>query len=234
MESICSLSSVVERRMNDNITQSIRESYDRVADEYALRIFHELQHKPLDRELLNRFAAEIIGRGVACDMGCGPGQVARYLRDAGATVFGLDLSPQMIEQARRLNPDISFRQGNMMALSLGDRTLAGIVAFYAIVNIPKESLPLVFQEMERVLQPGGLLLLAFHIGDEVLHEKELWGRPIWMDFFLFQSLAIRRYIEAVGLAIEEIIEREPYAPEVEYQSRRAYIFARKPGSLTKQ
>jgi hypothetical protein len=87
--------------------------------------------------------------------------------------------------------------------------------------------------MERVLQPGALLLLAFHIGDEVLHEKELRGRPIWMDFFLFQSLAIRRHIEAVGLAIEEIIEREPYAPEVEYQSRRAYIFARKPGSLTK-
>ena len=175
MEAICPLGSMVEKRMNDNITQSIRESYDRVADEYAFRIFHELQHKPLDRELLNRFAAEIIGRGVACDMGCGPGQVARYLRDAGATVFGLDLSPQMIEQARRLNPDISFREGNMMALSLEDRMLTGIVAFYAIVNIPNESLPLVFQEMERVLQPGGVLLLAFHIGDEVLHEKELWG-----------------------------------------------------------
>jgi len=31
--------------------------------------------------------------------------------------------------------------------------------------------------------------------------------------------------------IEKIVEREPYAPEVEYQSRRAYIFARKPDSL---
>ena len=73
MESICPLASMVEKRMNDNATQSIRESYDRVADEYALRIFHELQHKALDRELLNRFAGEIKGRGVACDMGCGPG-----------------------------------------------------------------------------------------------------------------------------------------------------------------
>jgi len=59
--------------MNDNITQSIRESYDRIADEYARRIFNELQHKPLDRELLNRFAAEIVGSGEVCDMGCGPG-----------------------------------------------------------------------------------------------------------------------------------------------------------------
>jgi ubiquinone/menaquinone biosynthesis C-methylase UbiE len=220
--------------MDGNTTQSIRESYDRIADEYAIRIFNELQHKPLDRDLLNRFAAEMAGRGQVCDMGCGPGHVARYLRDAGTTVFGLDLSTKMLEQARRLNPDISFREGNMMALDLEDRTLAGIAAFYAIVNIPKESLPLVFREMDRVLRPGGMLLLAFHKGDEVLQEKELWGRPISMDFFLFQPSAIREYIELAGLGIEEIIERAPYAPEVEYQSRRAYVFARKPGSLAQR
>ena len=119
----------------------------------------------------------------------------------------------------------------MAPLGLEDSTLAGITSFYAIVNIPKEFLPLVFQEMERVLQPGGLLLLAFHTGDEVLQEKELWGRQISMDFFLFQVSAIRQYIEAAGLGIEEIIERGPYGPEVEYQSTRAYVFARKPGSL---
>src|ERR1700683_3165840 len=145
--------------------QSIRESYDRLAGEYARRLFNELQRKPLDRELLDRFAAQVVGRGEVCDMGCGPGQVARYLRDAGATVFGLDLSPRMLEQARQLNPDISFREGNMMSLNLPDGTLAGIVAFYAIVNIPKESLPSVFRELWRVLQPGGVLLLAFHCGD---------------------------------------------------------------------
>ena len=121
-----------------------------------------------------------------------------------------------------------------MELCLEDGTLAGIAAFYAIVNIPKESLPLVFREMERVLQPGGSLLLAFHTGDEVLREKELWGRPISLDFFFFQPLVIRQYLETAGLGIEEIIERGPYAPEVEYQSRRAYIFARKPGSLAQQ
>jgi ubiquinone/menaquinone biosynthesis C-methylase UbiE len=215
--------------MNDNITQSVRDSYDRVADEYARRIFNELRDKPLDQKLLNRFATEVIGRGEVCDMGCGPGHVARYLRDAGATVFGLDLSPQMLEQARQLNPDLSFLEGNMMALDLQDGRLAGIAAFYSIVNIPKESLTLVFREMTRVLQPGGVLLLAFHAGDKVLHEDELWGRPISMDFFFFQPSEIRRYIEAAGLATEEIVERAPYAPEVEYQSRRAYIFARKPG-----
>jgi SAM-dependent methyltransferase len=209
-------------------TRPVRESYDRIADEYARRLFNELDGKPLDRKLLDRFAAAVAGRGDVWDMGCGPGQIARYLRDRGATVFGLDLSPQMLVEARRLNPGIAFREGNMLALDLPNESLAGIAAFYAIVNIPPASLPQVFREMARVLQTDGLLLLTFHMGDEILHENELWGRPIDMDFFLFQPQAIRQHLEAAGLVIEEIIERDPYAPDVEYQSRRAYIFARKP------
>jgi SAM-dependent methyltransferase len=216
--------------MNDDITQAIRESYDRIADDYARELFGELRHKPFDREQLVRFAEETAGRGQVCDMGCGPGQVARYLHDAGAEVFGLDLSPRTVELARRLNPDVSFREANMLALDLPDGALAGIAAFYAIVNIPEELLPSAFREMHRVLQPGGLLLLAFHVGDEVIRKEELWGQTVSMDFFFFQTASIRQTLEAAGFAIEEIIEREPYAPEVEYQSRRAYIFAGKPGA----
>jgi len=216
--------------MIETITQSVRENYDRLADEYASHLFNELAKKPFDRDQLNRFAAEVTDIGEVCDLGCGPGHVARYLRDAGTNIFGLDLSPRMVEEARRLNPDVSFREGDMMALDIPDATLAGIIAFYAIVNTPKESLPLVFQEMQRVLKPGGLLLLAFHIGDETLRPNELWGRPVSMDFFLFQPSAILNYLEGAGFAIEQVLEREPYPPDVEYQSQRAYIFARKPAT----
>jgi ubiquinone/menaquinone biosynthesis C-methylase UbiE len=213
--------------INDDPTNSIRESYDRLAEEYTRRIADELQHKPLDRELLDRFAKQTKRRGEVCDMGCGPGHVARYLRDAGASVFGLDLSPGMLEQARKLNPDIPFREGNMLALDIPDGALVGIAAFYAIVNIPRRSLPAVFCEMQRVLQPGGLLLLAFHTGNEMLHEDELWGQKISMDFFLLPPTEIKLELETANFTIEDVIERDPY-PDVEYPSRRAYIFARKP------
>jgi ubiquinone/menaquinone biosynthesis C-methylase UbiE len=215
--------------MNDRLTASIRDSYDTLAKEYAAHLFGELKDKPFDQELLDRFASEVRGRGEVCDMGCGPGQVTRYLHEAGVTMFGLDLSPGMLEQARKLNPAIRFRTGNMLALELEEQSLAGITAFYAIVNLPKESLPLVFQEMHRVLQPSGLLLLAFHVGNQVVQVEELWGQPVAMEFFYFQPSAIRQYLGTAGLEIEQIIERGPYAPEVEHQSQRAYIFARKPG-----
>jgi SAM-dependent methyltransferase len=210
-----------------SLTDPIRDNYDCVAGEYARRIYGELAHKPLDRQLLDRFAAATAGHGKVCDMGCGPGHVARYLHNAGARAFGLDVSPAMLDQARQLNPGMEFEQGDMLALDLDADSLAGITAFYAIVNLPPTELPGVFREMHRVLQPGGVLLLAFHIGDETRHVTEMWGCAVSLDFHFFPTAEILRQLADAGFAIEETVERDPY-PEVEHQTRRAYIFARKP------
>ena len=212
---------------NSNTVENVRENYDRIADEYARHIFRELEGKPIDRQLLTRFADRVQGRGSVCDMGCGPGHVAAFLREAGADVFGLDLSPQMVDLAQRLVPEVEFRTGNMLALELPDGSLAGITAFYAIVNIPMDSIPAVFAEMFRVLAPGGLLLLAFHIGDQVLRPQELWGQPVAMEFYHLPLEPIRGFLVQAGFEIADVVERDPY-PDVEFQSRRAYIFARKP------
>lgn len=216
--------------MADDPIPAIRNDYDQIADEYARRLFHELDAKPLDCEFLHRFATEVRERGEVCDLGCGPGHVARRLRDDGVKVSGLDLSPQMIAHARRLNPDIPFREGNMLALDLAGNSLAGITAFYSIVNLQALLLPTAFAEMARVLAPGGLLLIAFHVGGEVIRPQELWGRSISMEFFHFDAGAIVHLLEEAGFVIEQKTERDPYAPDVEYQSRRAYIFARKPAA----
>jgi hypothetical protein len=87
--------------------------------------------------------------------------------------------------------------------------------------------------MQRVLQPGGLLLLAFHMGDEVVRPAEMWGMLISMEFFYFQRSMVEQYLCEAGFTLEEVMERGPYAPEIEHQSHRAYIFARKPGQPAK-
>lgn len=207
--------------------EAIRADYDQVAQAYADAIFDELKNKPFDQELLTRFASMTEGRGRVCDMGCGPGQVARFLREAGADAFGLDLSPGMIEQARRLNPGMKFREGNLLALDLEEGSLAGVTAFYAIVNLPAELRPQAFREVWRVLRPGGLLLLAFHVGGKRLPVAELFGRPITMDFYLLDRGEVEAELQDAGFEIAEVRERDPYPPPVEHQSRRAYLLARK-------
>jgi SAM-dependent methyltransferase len=213
--------------MTEGKISDVQASYNRIADEYVARIFKELEHKPLDRQLLDRFAGEVQAVGLACDLGCGPGHVARYLHERGVRVIGVDLSPVMVESARKLNPGIDFTQGDMRSLEIEDGALAGVAAFYSIIHIPRTEVVAALVEMKRVLRPGGLLLLAFHIGDEVLHLDELWGRPVSVDFIFFRPEEMTAFLGAAGFQVVEVVEREPY-PGVEHQSRRAYIFAEKP------
>lgn len=212
--------------MNQEKADQLRASYDRVAEEYARRIFHELDHKPLDRQLLDRFADMVRGGGPVCDLGCGPGHLARYLSERQVNVFGIDISEKMVEQARLLNPHIEFRQGDMLALDSDDESWGAAVAFYSIINIAREDVAAALREVNRVTRSGGPLLLAFHIGDETLRMEEWWGEQVNVEFNFYHPAEVESYLEQSGFAVEEVIEREPYK-DVEYASRRAYIFARK-------
>ncbi|HMH77507.1 MAG TPA: class I SAM-dependent methyltransferase [Candidatus Udaeobacter sp.] len=212
--------------MSEDVSRT-RESYDELAATYTERIFTELAGKPLDRHLLNRLAEDVRGHGLVADLGCGPGHVARYLHDQGVRMLGIDLSPRMIDSARQRSPDIEFRVGDMRALDLPDGALAGIVAFYSLIHIGEPEMGATLRELRRVLAPGGLLLVAFHIGEETVHRDELWGHPVSLDFrFLMPSPMVARLIEA-GFVVLERVEREPY-PEVEHPSRRCYLLARSP------
>lgn len=204
------------------------KSYSLVSQEYIDRIYDELDKKPFDQERLKRLAEEIPKDGLVCDLGCGPGQVAKFLADMGVRSCGIDIAPGMIEAASELNPDIEFQVGDIRKLVLPDNTFDGIAAFYSLIHIPKEDLPEVFQEIRRVLKPGGKFLFSFHIGEETIHKDEWWGYDVDLDFHFFDPELVE--ITALEAGFEEIIieEREPYCEDIEHQSRRAYFYLRNP------
>ncbi|HEV2707201.1 MAG TPA: methyltransferase domain-containing protein [Pyrinomonadaceae bacterium] len=208
--------------------ESLQRSYDRVAEEYAGQFLDEMDKKPFDRKMLDWLAEKTDGLGIICDMGCGPGQVARYLHSRGIRACGVDLSPAMVRQAQSLNPEIPFQCGDMLALTdVRDDSYGGIAAFYSLVHIPRQKLVQALQELKRVLRSQGVLLLTFHIGQEIKHLDEWWGKRVSLDFLFFATEEMKSYLLSAGFALEEVIERDPYPEAIEYQSRRAYIFARK-------
>ncbi len=206
--------------------------YDVVAREYAEAFTGEHEKKPKDQEILHRFSKEIGERRPVWDFGCGPGQTTTYLKDLGLEISGLDISEKLLEQARTINPEICFRRGDILELEFEDSSIAGIVAFYAIVHFAEEQVAKAFREIFRVLQPGGIFLFTYHIGEETIHLSEFLGRVVDLDFTFFRTAFISHCLEEVGFQGIEVIERDPY-PEVEYQSRRAYVFARKPTRQTR-
>jgi trans-aconitate methyltransferase len=120
-----------------NPESDIQASYDRVAEQYAIEYFEELKRKPFDCQQLDEFAKSVKGNGEVCELGCGPGQVARYLKDRGVDMRGVDLSPEMVRVATRLNPDIRFEQGDMLSLTFANNALAAIV--FILFHYPPET-----------------------------------------------------------------------------------------------
>ena len=203
----------------------VRESYDSAARAYAEHLASELDHKPLDRHLLNRFAEATRGRGLVADLGCGPGHVARYLDDQGVTVVGIDLSSEMVACAAKLHPNLEFRVGDMRELDLPDGGLIGLVAFYSIVHVDSAELDGIMLQLRRILAPGGLALISFHIGEQVVHADDLFGAPVNLDFHFHAPSRVIEGLRSAHFAVIEQAEREPYAG-IEYESRRCYLLAR--------
>jgi SAM-dependent methyltransferase len=189
--------------MADDWLADTRSSYDTDASGYVEKVRGLLGGRPYLRASLALFAELVHGAGPVADVGCGPGYVTGYLHDAGVDAFGIDLSPEMIAIARRDYPDLRFEVGTMTDLALADGSVAGIVAFWSVIHVPDDVMPGVLEQFRRVLQPQGLLLVGFHVGDETRHSSEGYtGRPISVDSHHRQPGTVMGWLRDAGFTIE--------------------------------
>lgn len=201
-----------------------RTSYDTVAVAYADLTGDLMERTPVDRAMLGAFAEHVTG-GPVGDIGCGPGRVTDHLRRLGLDAFGVDLSPGMVEVARRTYPDLRFEVGSMLDLDLPDARLAGLVAWYSIIHVPVELLPEVFAEFHRVLAPGGPLLLAFQVGDETVHVTHGYGHDVEMNAYRLPPAMIEELLANAGFTMTARLVREPGERE---KTPQAYLLAHRP------
>ncbi len=198
--------------MSDSWLSDTRESYDTDADGYAEQVRGLLDGSPYLRASLALFAELVrdAGGGLVADVGCGPGYVTRHLHDLGVDAFGIDLSPAMIAIARHDYPDLRFEVGTMTDLNLSDDSVAGVLAFWSVIHVPDQSVPGVFAQFRRVIQPGGPLLVGFHVGDETRHTSEGYsGRSIKVDSHRRRSEEVARLLREAGFAIEAELVMRP-------------------------
>lgn len=211
---------------------AVRASYDQIAEQYAEQFSDELRGRPLDRAMLAAFAEQVpAGRPVA-DLGCGPGHVTAHLAALGLPVLGIDLSPAMVAQAAKRHPEIDFRVGSMLAVDAPDGAFAGVVAFYALIHLTAPERAAALREFARVLCPGGLALVAFHIdgqmarAGETVHADRMLEEPVSLDFHFLDPEEVAAGCAAAGLVLDARLERAPYPADV--QTRRGYLLVSKP------
>jgi ubiquinone/menaquinone biosynthesis methyltransferase len=175
--------------------QHNRGLFGRIAGRYDLitRVLSFGQDQRWKARLLN-LAAVTTGQH-SLDLACGTGDLAFGAAARGARAFALDLTPEMIAQARvRENASqraVRWLVGDMTQLPVGSETVDVVTTGYGLRNVP--DLPAALVEVYRVLKPGGLLCsLDFD------RPESAWIRTLYLA-----------YLNAAGGALGWILHRDP-------------------------
>ncbi|WP_410819967.1 class I SAM-dependent DNA methyltransferase [Micromonospora sp. 050-3] len=189
----------------DDWLPATRTSYDTVAVSYAHLVRDLLAEAPYERAALASFAelVQAAGGGPVADVGCGTGRITAHLHTLGVDAFGIDLSPGMIDVARRDHSELRFEVGSMTDLDLADGSVAGLVAWYSLIHIPDDQIGVVLAHFRRVVRPGGPLLLGFHVGDETTLKTEGYGgHPMNVRVHRRQPAQVAAWLRQSGFTID--------------------------------
>jgi SAM-dependent methyltransferase len=202
-----------------------RTSYDTVAVSYADQMRDAVAGDSYLRAALALFAERVraAGGGPVADVGCGPGHVTAHLHELGIDAFGIDLSPVMIDVARRDHPGLRFEVGSMTDLDLADASLTGLLAWWSLIHVPDDAVPTVFGHFRRALRPGGPLQLGFHVGDELrLKTQGYGGHRMKVHVHRRQPGQVAAWLRDAGFTVEAQMLLDP-----DEKVPQAVLFARR-------
>jgi uncharacterized protein YceH (UPF0502 family)/phospholipid N-methyltransferase len=206
----------------------VRAAYAAVAVSYAEQFCDELAGLPFESWLLRR-VVDLADGAPVIEVGTGPGHVAAFLAEAGADATGLDITPEMVDQARRRYPGVSYQVGDLRRL-MRPTTHDGwgaVLAWYSLIHLAASELPAAIVSLARPLRANGWLVLALHTGAEVRTVTDWFGHEIDLDFVLHDPAEVLAIVEQTGLLDIEWYHRGPFTARGE-TTQRLYVLARKP------
>ncbi|RKU14436.1 arsenite S-adenosylmethyltransferase [Candidatus Poribacteria bacterium] len=162
--------------------------------------------------------ADICEDDVVLDLGSGTGidvLLAAQLVGESGRVIGIDMTPEMIEKARKNAEDagaknVEFRLGEIESMPVEDESVDWIIS-NCVINLAPDKDP-VFREAHRVLKPGGRLLVS----DIVANHLPNWLRSTisnWANC-ISGALPEDQYLDSIrraGLEEIQVFSKSPYA-----------------------
>jgi SAM-dependent methyltransferase len=205
-------------------TSRTRAAYDRLAAVWSATTDDGPFNGLLERPALRKLIPGGLDGAVVLDAGCGSGAQAQWLLDQGADVVGIDVSPRMIEEARRrCGEKGEFRVADLAEpLPLEPASLDGITCSLALHYIADWRVPL--RSFAAALRPGGWAVISLDhpfgpplpgqrggyfetelVSDswrkaDVEVSQQFWRRPLAATFAAFAD---------AGFAVDRIAEPQP-------------------------
>jgi SAM-dependent methyltransferase len=219
--------------------------YDEMAAHYETHVAGHAYNAHYDRPAVLELVGDVAGRRVL-DAGCGPGLYAEELVARGAEVVAFDASTAMVELARaRLGERADIRHAILgQPLPFADTSFDLVVCALTIHYV--ENRAEVFAEFQRVLRPGGRVVLSTHhptrewldddghsYFDVYLHDDHWRGddETFVVRYWRFPLGVLCEEIASAGLVIELLVETRPAASMLEVAPDAWAKLQREPGFL---
>jgi SAM-dependent methyltransferase len=190
-------------------------------DEHSLDAFYvafEAQFRGSRADIINRLKVYIPLIGEAkigtedapvLDVGCGRGEWLELLRESGYIAKGLDINRVMIEQCRARGFDVI--EGDVLDYlrSISDASLGAVTGFHIIEHLPFKMLMQLFDEVVRILKPGGMVIFETpNPGNVLVGSNTFYLDPTHRN--PLPSSLIQFLAESRGLCQVKIMKVNPY------------------------
>ncbi len=142
--------------MNKKFNDKIRQGYDKIADTW-----YEKREWYIEQPSIDEAISYLQSGAKILDVGCGSGKpIANYLVEKNFDVYGVDISPKLIDYAKQIIPENKLFVGDICDFST-DIKFDAIICWFALFHIHAEHHLDVLKKFHAFLKPKGILLITF-------------------------------------------------------------------------
>lgn len=154
-------------------------TYNKIAQEYDKEFGNDYSDTPYVDKFLNYLEGKKV-----LDIGCGVGNLTKYIMDKGFNVEGIDLSKEMLNIAKQKYSDIKFYEMNMKEITLRKK-YDGIMLAYSLFHLTKKEVIEVLPKYYDLLNSNGkiLLILQYGQGERIVDEPLKEGLKIFINYY---------------------------------------------------